>query len=1346
VEVVGPDPRAVRPPDPRVYAAVGGVGVALFVAGVLVPVLAWLPDADYARLGVAAVGGALAMFGLGRWNALRPRSRGKEPPPAPGSIPGIPSLRFYSPEPPATPAPEPDEELRTVVGVVGLLIVLLVAGLSIAPAGPGDGAARAPSVPAATPGLAGGAAPTPTCFPGIYPVYTTLRGLDPPLPLYSRQSPCKVAQDEVHTTFSSGAPGSGESFEVRIHLPGGRAPGDAALYADFYVGMVVQGNPSSVDGQSYAALVFTPGTSGSHTVWRATLAVWSMVLGTECPVGTYGPTGFNLTWAGQYACVVDETGDYNGTVLVPSMPGGENANVTMTGSATSASGALGVWFNDTTNSSLSAHFTLTAAATHTDEFRPYYVAACPDACVLNWTGPFGLGVGVDLCDSKTCFSYNQTELDLVPPIEVGPPAYWTGIAYTGTYLYLSPESSTGACSAVGSVAPCTAAAFAGYYPFFSFNGTELNFGGNFTWATETWGGASEQFNGFGTMNDYIPLFVDELTNSSRAGYLAPGVALNVSARVQVLGQIAMVNLSYASPGRSPGNETIDQVAGTGTDGTYEGDVPVTPDNGTIEFRVVATDTAGGVAAAPAYPAPNSSVVRGPVPSFSLTLLTVPPSCGGISVNGSAAEPNGTVESLLAGSYPIRATSCYPYVFDKWKATGGDSVAPDTPSALATLAGNGTISAVWTWVRPNDAVNLTWTPAGCGATELDGQEYLASDGDQQALLPNDGTYALVPTSCGGDEFSGWTLGNPENLTVLGTEVTVTGNGTLTANSLPTSVSVPVLFATDPAGCGGVLVNGAGYTTNETLNLRPGIDYAVGPDPCYGWGWAGAVTTSGGVSVAGGTLTLTSAGTVTYSYYELTLVSVVTAPASCGTVLWDGTSYANGAVLNVTNHTIHSLTALPCAGHYLDTWEITGDLLYSSGTIEVNGPGTVEAIFRSGTPTSTVEFLTDPLGCGSVVFGGTTFSNTEATTVSPGSVASVGALACANYGFVEWVPSGGVQVAGGIAYVNASGSLEAIFHPLVAVHIDTAPASCGAVVIAGVAYANGTVLEKPEDWHYAIAAQPCAHDTLVAWQLSSSVTIANGTLELNGTAVITAVYAAALYPVQLLVAPGGCGNVVLAGTSYGNNTTLNLTAGAYSITGSGCAGYAFSSWATTGGLNASGASLDVNSGGTLTDLEAAVPPSLSLAVPTSAPTGSAIVLRASVAVPVPPYNYTYLWSFGDGVNASTPTNFTSHAYASPGTYEVRVKVVDPLGRTASASASLVVVAASSGPTFEVGTPALLAIGGAIGVVVIAVVVALLLARRARSPPDEPSAPPAVPYPPPEDDAFPADSWQDPGGEAP
>jgi hypothetical protein len=91
-------PHRPRPPVPSsTYAALGVLGLVLFFAGVIIPVLALVPYADYVRIAVAALGGFLAMFGLGRWYHLRHPGGGRSPPRAGSGVESMPSLEYFSP-------------------------------------------------------------------------------------------------------------------------------------------------------------------------------------------------------------------------------------------------------------------------------------------------------------------------------------------------------------------------------------------------------------------------------------------------------------------------------------------------------------------------------------------------------------------------------------------------------------------------------------------------------------------------------------------------------------------------------------------------------------------------------------------------------------------------------------------------------------------------------------------------------------------------------------------------------------------------------------------------------------------------------------------------------------------------------------------------------------------------------------------------------------------------------------------------------------------------------------------------------------------------------------------------
>ena len=1320
------------PPEPTPYLVVGIIGLVLFLSAILLQLNSGLAYAGIVRDGLAVVGAVLMVYGFARWNDIRNHPRGRAPPPPARGIDSMPSLEIYSPGAPADEPSRPRREMAPLFGRrparraagIALLAGIVLLTMMVANLPPGFGAAPSPSSPsgpavaAPSAGVVSGAGsgggsvlgPKPTCSAVYPPPYAAVNGLDPPLPKWTNIKPCHTTHDEVHVSFASPVPGSGENVKVPIYLPGSGTPGWASTVSDFELGIVAKGDASSVGGQSYAEVVFTPAGVGASFHWSIAVAVWSLVMNTSCV------SGLNLSYLGYFGCVRDDVANGAGLTLDSSVPGNQALNVTFFGSSTRATIPLSIYVNDSTSTKYSANTTLTAATTKSTAFQPYYATACPDACLLNWSTPMGLGLGVNLCDSAGCFSYNESYYNGAPPFVVGSPEYFNGLAYSGDYLHLEPVSSTGACSGAGSAVPCDPNAQAGWYPSFTFNGSALNFGANYSWATETFGGATFEFNGLATVNDFTPFWLTNLANSSAAGYVAPGDALNVTVTAQDLGNLSTIVVNYTQPGGKYTLLPMTRANGSVTNGGYYANIPSVGVNGTLIYRVVATNVANATVSDPNASGPPGSVVRSVIPTLSVLLGVTPGSCGGISVNGAAFAKNGTTARLLAGRYSVTANGCYPYTFSHWVTSGGVTVAGAGPTATLTAHANGTVTAVWTFVTPHDLVTLAWSPSTCGGTAVNGTFYAAGTAASVSLLDGHST-SIVEEPCAGDSFAGWSVSNRANLTILGPTLTVHGNGTLTANFLATSSTVSVAFATSPVACGGVLLNGAGYTSGESLNLAPNTPYPIAPDPCGGWGYAsGNLSVSTGLTVANGQLTATGAGTVTFTYYKLTLVTIVTVPGTCGGVLWDTVFEPGGSALNVTNHTYHALAPSPCNGTYLISLSVTGNLTLAGSSVDVNGPGTVHAVYRVGTPHFDVQFITNPGNCGSITFDGVPYVDSQSVEVPVDHVATIGASPCAGYGFVGWSPSPNIVItSAGVAYINSSGAIQVTFHTLVLVIVHTVPAACGSVLIAGQGLADNGSTELPVNALYPIAADPCAHNVLSTWETTAGANVTNGSLNLGGAAIITAVFVPAIYRVTIEVAgTGGCGQVSLGGIDYANNTTLNLTAGVYPIASNLCTGYFLSGWATGGNVSVTGSSLLVGGSGTLTAAGAAVPPALSVVVPTSAYSGSSVLFTASVAVLVPPFDYNYTWNFGDGTSATTPANATSHTYASTGTYTVNITVRDPLGRTASAERTITIVAPGSGSGLGLasigGVPGVVIVLLAVLLVLLGAVVAVVRARRA------------------------------------
>jgi len=167
---------------------------------------------------------------------------------------------------------------------------------------------------------------------------------------------------------------------------------------------------------------------------------------------------------------------------------------------------------------------------------------------------------------------------------------------------------------------------------------------------------------------------------------------------------------------------------------------------------------------------------------SVAVATNPASCGPVDLGGSSTSGSVSIDS---GVYSALAPACYDYTFDGWSVSGGVSVAVSTnASTQVTVVGNGTLTAVYA-LAPDAryAVGISVTPSSCGSVvTLAGQDY--SNGAPADLAP--ASYSLAAAPCSGYTFSVWQLTGLVSLVVqgpLGGELTVSGNGTLTAVYVP-----------------------------------------------------------------------------------------------------------------------------------------------------------------------------------------------------------------------------------------------------------------------------------------------------------------------------------------------------------------------------------------------------------------------------------------------------------------------------------------------------------------------------------------------------------------------------------
>lgn len=1233
---------------------------------------------------------------------------------------------------------KPLVRLLVSVAIVGLFVGAPLLALGPFHASPGAPQAAEFAASATPPPTSRGSVFTCPLPPPPYPYYDQENGVWPIVPSQRYQGTCGyMAADEVHATYGSSHPYSAERFAQSLTLPKDGTQSQSNAYAQFWLGTVVKGDTFSQWDQSFAGVWFVPQGSGPSLTYSASVHVFSLVNANFYPGGVCPLS--NLTWNSSFFCEKDDynpVGSVNGTETINA---GDQLTVTFWGDRAATDG-LNIWLNDSTTSSKSLHYQLNSTNSGTYTFEPFFNASCVDACVLNWSMNMGEGIAFLLCPIfptgfAVCDSYNQTIWGGTDPPQFSIPHFYPPGLAAGDFYYFSPASDSGVCNSVTGITTYCFNNFDfggdGSYPWFTYNGSELDFGTNWTWTTQNWGGPNGELLSTGNPNDIVPFYFFRTSNDSREGFLAPGHGLNVTAWVQDLGSITSVSLNYRINGGTAASLPMTFVNGTPSSANFTVELPPGPD-GMVNFTINATNHAGATIVQPFLGVYH--VQRGPLPTFHVAVQVPYPSCAGAVVNGTLYAP-GSSAPLAPGDYPVIAQGCYPYVFSSWSSTPGIRLA--NVSALATtleVSASGNLTAHWQYVRPPDSLTVFTNPSTCGQVIVNGSYY----GNNQVVAPalfDQRNYTLSYLGCSGEQFAGWSFTG--NLSILGGTNNVWNlepfsNGTVTANFVATSSGNAVVFYTNPSTCGGVAIRGVGYVSGSSISLAAGT-YPIAPDPCYHFGFLPPWVTTGGLSISGNNLTVSNGGTITENYYVLTIVTI--AILGCGTAYWDTSVVSDGESIVVANNSTHVVAGTACPGWYLYAISGTGGIAVVGSVATVTGSGTVYYTFIKGAATQAVVFLTDPTSCGAIIFNGAAFYNSNYTFVPPGTVATLTPAPCAGYGFLSWVAYGQITILGDTAWLNGTGAIQAVFQPLATLYLYTSPTGCGSVSLANTSYASGSAVSLTEFKLYSLAAVPCAGYGFSGWvnttgaQLPLGTNVGSQSVFLSSSGVLTAIFAPVYFTVIVEVTPANCGGVRVAGQTVGNGTLLSFLAGTYPVTPAPCGGWQLLRWQLTGGVAVANTTLYVNGSGNVTAVYEPIPPVIAISVPADAFIGVAVVLGATVAVPVPPYNYTYAWSFGDGTSASTTVDFTSHKYAATGSYQVSVVVTDPYGRVANASGTVTVVAAATATTSGFSTEALAVIGVA-AIVVLAVAVIGLRIRRGPSEDRPVGAGPAPPPPEPMD----------------
>lgn len=232
---------------------------------------------------------------------------------------------------------------------------------------------------------------------------------------------------------------------------------------------------------------------------------------------------------------------------------------------------------------------------------------------------------------------------------------------------------------------------------------------------------------------------------------------------------------------------------------------------------------------------SMSGTPGPPPIDAVNFATIPSGCGSIAFGGSNYTW-GQLDTVATGTYPVAATPCAGYHLRALAVDGNGTL--DGATSQVTISGSAVVVASFAPIAPPPAPNVTFsvTPPSCGPVVVNG----STAGNGQVVALPSGSYSLVVGSCSGETFANWTVIGAlsvANPTMSSTTLTVTGNGTVTAEFQavivppPSQFSVAVLIDPDPCGAD-VAIGGLSYSNGSTARLVGG-EYALAAPGCTGY---------------------------------------------------------------------------------------------------------------------------------------------------------------------------------------------------------------------------------------------------------------------------------------------------------------------------------------------------------------------------------------------------------------------------------------------------------------------------------------------------------------------------------
>ncbi len=658
-------------------------------------------------------------------------------------------------------------------------------------------------------------------------------------------------------------------------------------------------------------------------------------------------------------------------------------------------------------------------------------------------------------------------------------------------------------------------------------------------------------------------------------------------------------------------------------------------------------------------------------------------CSSISMLSRSYTTNTTVTFVGPGNFIATASICAGYTFGGWTATGGISVgSPTSQTTSIAETGNGTLTLLVFPIPPGAyTIEMFVNNSACSTITFQGLTYSTN----QSAAWAGGTTTAKANVCASDTFLQWTsaggvsVASPTSLTP---SVTVTGDGSLSLLVYPAPVaSYSVQIYVSPAGAGAVSIDGTLFPGGSGLLLSAGT-HVLGETAWKGYTFTG-FSGSGSVGVSSSTLWVNGTGSVTANFVLYAWVTFEIYPAACGNhVTVNGFQLPTGVPEPLPPASSPFPVSVACSEPF-KLWSGTGGVVaalpyFNSTNMEVTGNGTFTAVFSGSYPYQII-FTTNPATCGSITFNRTTYAN-GAVGSYPANQAgyTVSTSPCPGMTLAGIRSAGAVYLSGPYATVYGNGSISASFVSwspgLVNLLLLAQPATCGPILLGGVAYPSGTAVAVAPGT-YTLSIGSCVGYEYWGWTASPNATLPTPTprvttVTVNGNATLTASFALAPLGydhVLVEVNPTNCPGLLFGGNFYGDGDLLYAAPGSYALVPAGCpAMLSTPTYTSSGGVAFSlsgGGTFTVSGNGTLSIAYTAVLWVDFTTAPLTATTGRAVNFTASIHGGVAPFTVT--WIFGDGARSVTTTSQTTltiaHTYLSPGNATLELWVNDSSGQS-------------------------------------------------------------------------------------